>query len=106
MLHRRPCLITSALLGVAVMICGSPSTLGLCTSPENVSALAEETESDAQQLWEKAVAAKGGRERLQSISSLYVVSLQTGGDRDYGFYVFPDYSFDYLYWRYRESVGI
>jgi hypothetical protein len=37
---------------------------------------------------------------------LYVASILPGGDRDYGFYVFPDYSFDYSYWRYRESTNI
>jgi hypothetical protein len=94
------------LLAVAVTICAFPSALALRTNRENVSGLAEKMESDAQQLWEKAVAAKGGRERLRKISSLYVASNLPGGDRDYGFYVFPDYSFDYSYWRYRESTSI
>jgi hypothetical protein len=67
---------------------------------------AENTQARARELWDKAVAAKGGRERLRKISSLYVASILPGPDRDYGFYVFPDYSFDYSYWRYRESTNI
>jgi hypothetical protein len=67
---------------------------------------AVDTQARARELWEQAVAAKGGRDKLRGITSLYVASVLPGGDRDYGFYIFPNYSFDYSYWRSRESTNI
>jgi hypothetical protein len=68
--------------------------------------LTEGTEAQARQLWEQAITAKGGRERLRRITSLYVARIQPGNDRDYEFHVFPDYSFNYTYGGYREDTAI
>ena len=75
---------------------------GICISPNKARAAAknirnENSQSDAHQLWERAVVAKGGRERLRSITCLYVKRIQPEGDRDYQFHVFPDFSFNYTY---------
>jgi hypothetical protein len=66
----------------------------------------QETQARARELWAEAVAAKGGRERLHQISSLYIVRIQPGGDRDYHFYAFPDYWFNYTYGGYREDTAL
>lgn len=53
----------------------------------------------AQKLWEGSIAAKGGREQLRSIRSLYIQGEFKGADdRSYDLYVFPDRSFGYFYW--------
>lgn len=57
----------------------------------------ESSQSEAKQLWEKTIAAKGGREHLRNITCLYVKRIQPEGDRDYQFFVFPDFSFNYTY---------
>lgn len=57
-------------------------------------------------LWEAAIAAKGGRERLRSVNSLYMAVEQPGGDRAYYLYVFPDREFTYLYGAQREDTVI
>lgn len=67
---------------------------------------AEETQAEARELWENAVAAKGGRERLSKISSLYLVADQGHGTRQSGLYVFPYYTFDYSYDPARERSDI
>jgi hypothetical protein len=61
---------------------------------------------EARQLWERAVTAKGGRERLRKIGSIYVRTILSHGDRTFCLYVFPDYSFEYSYWSDRESTSI
>lgn len=67
-------------------------------SVAQVAASAQDSEKQrAQQLWEEAIAAKGGRERLRNVSSLFVKTELDGGDREYSLYVFPDYIFDYGY---------
>lgn len=66
---------------------------------------AEGTQARARELWEQAVAAKGGRERLRRIESLYVERAQPGGDRDYYFYAFPRYWFNYTYGGRREDTA-
>lgn len=65
-----------------------------------------ENKTKAQQLWEAAVAAKGGRERLGELQSLYVVSEDKFGSRDHELYVFPDRSFRYSYWASPERVDV
>ena len=83
---------------------------GICISPNKARAAAknirnENSQSDAHQLWERAVVAKGGRERLRSITCLYVKRIQPEGDRDYQFHVFPDFSFNYTYGgRFEDSA--
>lgn len=91
---------------VATLLIGniSPSRVIAHAGVEDVSP--GETQARARELWEEAVAAKGGRERLRRIGSLYVVRIQPGGDRDYQFHVFPDYSFNYTYGGYREDTAI
>src|SRR5438445_6846936 len=55
----------------------------------------DHSNESVRQLWEAAVAAKGGRERLRGISSLFVKADMGDGDHDYALYVFPDYKFEY-----------
>jgi hypothetical protein len=60
----------------------------------------------ARQLWEAAVAAKGGRERLRNVKSLFVKAELSGGDRNYELHVFPDYGFDYSYVGKKEITTV
>src|SRR5882724_1787843 len=71
-----------------------------------MSAAPNQSNEQARQLWEAAIAAKGGRERLRQITSLYVAADQGQGDRQNTFYVFPRYTFDYAYNAKRETTGI
>jgi hypothetical protein len=66
----------------------------------------QDTQTQARKLWEQAVAAKGGRERLRQITSLYVAANLGQGFREYTLYVFPDYRFEYSYWAARERTDI
>jgi hypothetical protein len=66
---------------------------------------AEQEQAQARELWEAAVTAKGGRERLHNVSSLYVARNQSAGDHDYKFYVFPDFIYTYTYGGYREDIA-
>lgn len=80
------------------------TVVGAQTKDEATSA--DQSSESARRLWEEAVAAKGGRERLRNVSSLFVKSELDGGDRGYTLYVFPDYSFDYGYIAKKEITGI
>lgn len=66
----------------------------------------EDSAARARQLWEAAVAAKGGRERLRNVKSLFVKSELSGGDRNYELHVFPDYGFDYSYVAKKEITTV
>jgi len=65
-----------------------------------------EEEQRARKLWEAAVVAKGGREKLRGVRSLYVVTEDRSGSRDYNLYVFPDRSLQYSYWAAFERTDI
>src|ERR1044072_9628937 len=66
----------------------------------------EDTQTLARELWEKAIAAKGGRERLRQITNVYVAADQGQGYRQLTFYSFPDYRFDFSYEPVRENTSI
>jgi hypothetical protein len=66
----------------------------------------ERTQAHAQQLWEQAIAAKGGRERLRRITSLYIAAELGGGFRKYMFSIFPNYRFEYSNWAARERTDL
>jgi len=66
----------------------------------------EDTQTLARELWEKAIAAKGGRERLRQITNLYVAADQGRGYRQLTFTSFPDYRFDFSYEPVRENTSI
>ncbi len=63
--------ISRALLNSAILTLLIASTCagGIVLAGGNENASAEEPKSQARQLWEAAIAAKGGRERLRSISA-------------------------------------
>lgn len=65
-----------------------------------------EQEQKARKLWEAAVAAKGGRERLHVVRSLYIAAEAKSGSRNYDLYVFPDRSFQYSYWAAYERTDV
>ena len=94
-----------AILGVVlVMALSSPVT---ATTHAGVNAVpTEDTATLARELWEKALAAKGGRERLRKITNLYVAIDQGRGDRYWAFTVFPSYQFIYTYDARREVTSL
>lgn len=61
---------------------------------------------EAQRLWEEAVKAKGGREKLHGVSSLYVATEQPEGDLVYEFFVFPGRAYTYLYGAKRKDTVV
>jgi hypothetical protein len=65
-----------------------------------------EEEQKARKLWEAAVAAKGGREKLRSVHSFYIASEAKSGSRNYDLYIFPDRSLQYSYWAAFERTDI
>jgi hypothetical protein len=67
-----------------------------------------EQHEQARKLWEAALTAKGGRDRLRSVSSLYIESTYPdgSGDRGYDLYIFPDRTFSYSYWARFERTDI
>ena len=69
------------------------------------SAQPKQQEPTADSVWEAAMAAKGGRERLHTVKSLYAMRSLPENDRDYDFYVFPSYSYVYSYGGRREDVA-
>lgn len=91
---------------VAATLIVSISTSRVKARPSVMDVAAEETQSGARELWEKAVAAKGGRERLRQITHLYVAADQGRGYRQATFYVFPAYRFDFSYEPKRERTGV
>ena len=95
-----PIFIAGVLLAASAYI--SPQVV----SRANKTIQSEDSQSEAQQLWERAVAAKGGRERLRGVKCLYVKRIQPEGDRDYQFHVFPDFSFNYTYGGRLEDSAI
>ncbi len=97
--HTLRCLAVGALLAILEL------QTSVAAQTKNAAAHIQSNEQ-ARQLWEAAIAAKGGRERLRQITSLYVAADQGQGDRQNTFYVFPGYSFDYAYNAKRESTGI
>jgi hypothetical protein len=62
--------------------------------------------TDAVQLWNLVLSAKGGRQRLETVSSMYVSTKAQSGSANHDLYVFPDFSFSYSYWPSRERVDI
>src|SRR5947209_9965346 len=66
----------------------------------------EDTQTQAREIWEKAVTAKGGRDRLRQISSLYVQADQRQGNHHFWCYIFSGYTFDYSYWAARERSDV
>lgn len=76
------------------------------TAHAGVSGVSEDTATQARELWEKALAAKGGRERLRKIKNLYVAADQGRGDRYLEFTVFPDYHFGLGYDASRELTVV
>jgi hypothetical protein len=86
--------------------CLSLSLLIFCAS--NTSLVTDDPSKQqerARELWEAAVAAKGGREKLQNIHSFYFESTFPGSsDRAYALFVLPDRSFHYVYWaRFKQT---
>jgi hypothetical protein len=73
---------------------------------ENATSVRAPSNELAHKLWEATVAAKGGRERLRQITSLYVAANQGDGDRQNVFYIFPGYTFNYSYAAKWEGSGI
>lgn len=74
-------LIKSALI-VAMLFSQHPSAASVggntfvATGRET---LHDDTQAEARQIWEQAIAAKGGRERLQAVSSIVIASKATEG---------------------------
>lgn len=97
---RRVLIITT----FATLVVSSVSPFGSKAEVANQAA-ATDMERQARELWEKAIAAKGGREELRKVSSLYIVRIQPAGDREYNFYAFPDYWFDYGFGGHREDIA-
>src|SRR6266478_5678937 len=94
-----PC-ITTGILFVAIALQTS-----VAAQTKNAAAHIQSNEQ-ARQLWEASIAAKGGRERLRNISSLFVKADQGRGYRQSIFHAFPRYTFDYSYAPNRESTVI
>lgn len=90
--------------GAFFFVLALSTAVGAQTKDEATSS--DQSSERARRLWEEAVAAKGGRERLRNVSSLFVKSELDGGDRGYTLYVFPDYSFDYGYIAKKEIADI
>jgi hypothetical protein len=68
-------------------------------------AKAESDKAKARELWEMAIKAKGGREKLLQVKCLYLVSEDRNEPLHY-FFVFPDLEFTYGYVRARERTSI
>jgi hypothetical protein len=66
----------------------------------------QESKNRARELWEQMIIAKGGRERLRSVTSLFIAAELGKGFREYTLLVFPDHRFNYSYWADRERTDI
>src|SRR5882724_8314816 len=97
--HTLRCLAVGALLAILAL------QTSVAAQTKNAAAHIQSNEQ-ARQLWEAAIAAKGGRERLRNISSLFVKAESGRGYRQSIFYAFPHYTFDYSYAPNRESTAI
>lgn len=73
--------------------------------PTRAKPLHDRDQEVAQRLWEQVIAAKGGRERLRAIGSMYVFD-EGRGDRSWDFYLFPGRYFHYSYGAKREDTII
>lgn len=101
--------INTALAGIAVvaLVVTTPLRSLAATQADNKKVPVKRTQAArALELWEKVVAAKGGRDRLRQITSLYVAADLGEGFRECTLYVFPDYRFEYSYWAARERTDI
>jgi hypothetical protein len=65
----------------------------------------KQEKNSAQRLWEQAISAKGGREKLLGFQSLYVAR-NMGRDQLRQLFVFPNRSFAYSYWATFERTDI
>jgi hypothetical protein len=97
---------TALLSGALAVLLIANSPLVLTTRAGGKKFWAEDSQARVRELWEEAVAAKSGRDRLSRISSLYVAAGQGHGARQSGLYVFPYYAFDYSYDPGRERSDI
>lgn len=100
-------------VGASVSLTGALAILLVANSPLMVIASLgskrpspEGTQAQARQLWEQTIAAKGGRERLSSVTGMYMAVDQGQGDRAWNFFLFPDRYFHYSYGAKREDTVI
>lgn len=105
MKHVRTTRAVLAVLGAALVIgCIAQSEVIARAGVKDVST--DETSTRARELWEKAVTAKGGRERLRKITNLFVDADQGRGYRQSTFFVFPTYRYDFSYDPKREVTAV
>jgi hypothetical protein len=84
---------------VAVLLLATVNMVGFANGKQT-------QQAKAGQLWEATVAAKGGRERLQKVQSLFIGTESSSGSSDHNLFVFPDRSFRYGYWAGQERIDI
>jgi len=67
---------------------------------------ADDTSKSARELWEKVLAAKGGRERLRQITGLYAAADLGKGWRSFTFNAFSTYRYEFVYDPKREVTVV
>src|ERR1700674_2702431 len=80
--------------------------LGMPMPSADSKSLSEDSRAQAQHLWEQAIGAKGGWEKLRRVTSMFIAIEIPGGDRDYDLYVFPRRYLNYSYGARREDTVI
>ena len=102
----------SKTIRTALLALAGAALIAGCLSPSKVNGSAgvavsdDETATQARELWEKVLEAKGGRERLRKITNIYVAADQGQGYRQSTLNVFPDYRFNFSYDPKRENTAI